>query len=360
MNLTLKYLLFTMFAFPYTAATLFASFTNDNAPTTVVPYGGTYTYSVSWGFSSGSTTITISDLYLPTSTITVDASYPNPGTFTYTINGVTDTDEGYYQVGFPNRSADAAPVYLSISPAILTEPQNTICISGESTTMGIACGPTNATTYQWFDAATDVPITTPTNTPTFTPAAATNGERVYCQIINGAGQITSTNALLTVGTAPTITAQPTNVSVVLGSSATFSVTAAGSAPLYYQWYQNGFAMQGANIDYITLLQVTNTDTQTFAVVISNLFGPAISSVASLTAGTAPQVVSAVLGSNNSVNLQMTGTPGFSYVLQMTSNLMPPVNWQSVLTNPTCSNGLWSFIDTNTQLCPAKFYRTTVP
>ena len=40
--------------------------------------------------------------------------------------------------------------------------------------------------------------------------------------------------------APTVT-QPANQTVMVGQTATFSVTASGTGPLTYQWYKNGVA-----------------------------------------------------------------------------------------------------------------------
>jgi hypothetical protein len=44
---------------------------------------------------------------------------------------------------------------------------------------------------------------------------------------------------------PSITAQPTNQTVIVGQSATFSVTATGSPTLRYQWSFNGTNIVGA-------------------------------------------------------------------------------------------------------------------
>jgi hypothetical protein len=46
-------------------------------------------------------------------------------------------------------------------------------------------------------------------------------------------------------TAPTITVQPQDATIGLGDSATFTVSAAGSAPLTYQWYFDASAIAGA-------------------------------------------------------------------------------------------------------------------
>src|SRR5580704_8479604 len=45
-------------------------------------------------------------------------------------------------------------------------------------------------------------------------------------------------------TGPTVTG-PTSQTVMLGQTATFTVTASGSGPLTYQWYKNGVAISGA-------------------------------------------------------------------------------------------------------------------
>ena len=50
---------------------------------------------------------------------------------------------------------------------------------------------------------------------------------------------------------PTITAQPQSVTAPVGTSATFSVTATGQAPLSYQWRINGSAIAGATASRYT-------------------------------------------------------------------------------------------------------------
>ena len=68
-------------------------------------------------------------------------------------------------------------------------------------------------------------------------------------VSNPAGSIESAAAQLTVTAtplAPTITAQPADQTLTAGQSATFNVTASGTAPLSYQWQKNGGAIAGAN------------------------------------------------------------------------------------------------------------------
>jgi chitodextrinase len=84
-------------------------------------------------------------------------------------------------------------------------------------------------------------------------------------------------------TPPAITAQPANVTVTAGQSATFSVTATGTAPLAYQWQKNGTNITGATSSSYTTPATTNADNSSiFRVVVSNAGGSVTSNAATLT------------------------------------------------------------------------------
>jgi hypothetical protein len=84
-------------------------------------------------------------------------------------------------------------------------------------------------------------------------------------------------------TAPSIAAQPADVSVAVGGTATFSVAAAGTAPLTYQWQKGGTAIAGATAaSYTTPATVTGDSASTFAVIVTNATGTATSKAATLT------------------------------------------------------------------------------
>ncbi|HZU42872.1 MAG TPA: immunoglobulin domain-containing protein [Terriglobales bacterium] len=87
--------------------------------------------------------------------------------------------------------------------------------------------------------------------------------------------------------APTITAQPSNQTVAVGQTATFSVTATGTPPLSYQWQRNGANISGATGASYTTPPVTNADNGAqFKVVVSNSLGNVTSNAATLTIGAA--------------------------------------------------------------------------
>jgi uncharacterized delta-60 repeat protein len=73
----------------------------------------------------------------------------------------------------------------------------------------------------------------------------------------------------------------------------------------------------------------------------------------------PQTLTANLGAGPNFNLNLTGLPNQSYVLQSATNLTPPIQWLPVLTNAADTNGVWQFTDTNLNSAQ-KFYRVTTP
>jgi hypothetical protein len=84
-------------------------------------------------------------------------------------------------------------------------------------------------------------------------------------------------------TAPSITAQPADQSVAVGQTAVFSVTAAGAAPLSYQWQKGASAISGATSASYTTSPATSADSgSTFEVVVTNAIGSVTSTGAKLT------------------------------------------------------------------------------
>jgi len=83
-------------------------------------------------------------------------------------------------------------------------------------------------------------------------------------------------------TAPTISTQPGNVSIVSGNTATFTVSAGGTAPLTYQWQKNGTAVMGATAaSYTTPAESVSDTGAKFAVVVTNYSGSVTSANATL-------------------------------------------------------------------------------
>ena len=82
--------------------------------------------------------------------------------------------------------------------------------------------------------------------------------------------------------APSITVQPLSLAVTAGQTATFTVIAAGAAPLNYQWQKNGSNIAGAQSStYITAAATAADNGAAYTVVVSNAAGSVTSSLAVL-------------------------------------------------------------------------------
>ncbi len=90
-------------------------------------------------------------------------------------------------------------------------------------------------------------------------------------------------------TPASITANPVNQTVTVGQTATFTVSASGTAPLGYQWQKNSTNIAGAtSSSYTTPATVLADNGSTYRCVVSNAYGsPATSTSATLTVTSAP-------------------------------------------------------------------------
>jgi outer membrane protein assembly factor BamB len=99
--------------------------------------------------------------------------------------------------------------------------------------------------------------------------------------------------------APTITTQPAAQSAAPGQTATFSVVAAGTGPLSYQWQKNGTAISGATSTNYTTPPVAPSDNNSkFQVAVSNSAGQITSNAATLTVTTTASGVDVVTYHND--------------------------------------------------------------
>lgn len=194
-------------------------------------------------------------------------------------------------------------------------------------------------------------------TLTIQPIANTNGISTITVTVNNGGK---SNNIITRSFTVTILAQVikpvvlnplTNCYVLVSNSATFSVQAAGLAPLSYQWIHNSTNVPGATGSILTLNNVTASQAGKYYVTVSNSAGNTNSSVAALVVVSTPAAtLSATAGATGGFSFAVNGVSGYQYAVQTSSDL---VHWTSVQTNAAP----FSFVDSTTNQFSQHFYRT---
>lgn len=116
-----------------------------------------------------------------------------------------------------------------------------------------------------------------------------NGRVDEASLYNRALSASEIQAIYNAGTAgkcsapaaPTIITQPQSQAVQVGDTVTFTVFAAGSPPLVYQWEKDAIALSGATNASLTLSNVSLGSAGSYLVVVTNVAGSITSSPAIL-------------------------------------------------------------------------------
>ncbi len=216
-----------------------------------------------------------------------------------TLVSVTPGDAGAYSVVVSNGAGSAtsetaalqvntAPPPVVTAPTISTQPATLVVVPGAAATLAVAASGTGPLAYQWsHDGAPVAGAAGPVLT--LASVGAADGGSYTVTVSNSAGSVTSNPAQLLLVGAPVITTQPTAASVIVGASATFSVSATGAA-LGYQWLRNGLVVAGATgASYTTLATALADGGAVYGVLVYNGAGVVLSQPAVLTVTAAPVV-----------------------------------------------------------------------
>lgn len=161
---------------------------------------------------------------------------------------------------------------------------------GGTATFTVSVSGTAPLTYQWFFEGTNVLASATNESLTLTNVQAADAGGYTVVVTNVAGSATSVVATLTVGVAPTITAQPSSLVVTQGQDAGFTIAASGSPALGYQWMFNGTNLAGATTNVLTLPAPLPAASGGYSAVVTNAYGAVTSSVATLTILVPPSIV----------------------------------------------------------------------
>jgi len=260
----------------------------NNAPPYVVSLGKTNGVYLTHAWTGATTTTQTINICVPQGSN--DTAYFNPSTSTwnwqpgqnwdttqlckriFTMDWFQDHTAGW-QITYNTANCWNWLFSQSLNPVITSQPQSVTITDGQSATFSVAALGTPNLTYQW--TVNNVPVSGATGT-VYTTAIpfAQSGEQIGVIVGSPSGTTTSLPAIVTVTPiAPVITIQPQSISVPSGSTATFSVSAIGSAPLTYQWSVGGVPIAGAtSATYTTAPLVIGASGEVFSVMVSNAGG----------------------------------------------------------------------------------------
>jgi alpha-tubulin suppressor-like RCC1 family protein len=200
------------------------------------------------------------------------------------------------------------------APTIITQPRDRAAYDGEAATFSVVAGGTLPLRYQWY-YNTNSPVADATNATLTLAGVRFADAGVYSVVVsNPYGTVNSATARLTVSaTAPSITRQPQDVTILPGQSATFSVETRGSEPKSYQWYHNtNSPVPDATNSTWTLNDAQTEDSGTYSVLVSNAVGFVASRHALLTVTSlpfAPSGLTATAVSRSEIDLGWTDNSG---------------------------------------------------
>ena len=223
---------------------------------------------------------------------------------------------------------------LSVSNAVVinTQPSNTTICSGSTAVFTVAAIG-SVVSYQWQFSTNggttynNVPSAPSSPTLSIGGAVALMNGYLYRCIVNGAcNSVTSNGAVLGVQTPPSITTQPSGVSICAGTNTTFSISADGSV-LSYQWQlstdggTNWNNISGTGNQLTVSNATVSQNNHRYRCIVSGACTPSVTSGVAILNVTAPVVINtqpadaALCNTGNvSFSVNATGTNNFQWQL----------------------------------------------
>ena len=313
-------------------------------------------------------------------------------------------DGGAYSLTANNPAGSAtssnALLTVLVPPVIITQPASQSATAGHAATFSVTTAGTPPLHYQWRKGA--VAIAGATNYTFSITGVKTNDAAAYSVVVtNLAGNVTSSNATLMVWVPPVFTLQAANRTATNGTTTLFRAAVAGVAPIKFQWFKNGAALNdGGNVtgslsNVLTIVNLTTNNSGAYALAASNAGGTVTSSNAMLKVivpagrsgsgesdhgniGSRPSRTTALANQQPNVSVQTgaivslpptlqinsransgftltcLGQAGASYIFQAAGTLGADAAWTSLGTNAADASGVCRMVDTPTADC--RFYR----
>ena len=283
-----------------------------------------------------------------------DGHYTNSGTANLVVNNLQSTDAGLYQVVVSNAmgvvTSSLVAVSVAYPPSIVTQPLFSRVVVGGSNNLSVGIAGITPFGYQWFTSsgrtATAYPIVVSGSISSVSMFDSGMGyvSTPQVHIVGGSGSGATAFAIILGGGVLGIT----RVNPGSGYSTAAPTVQIDPPPM------TTTLLTGQTNATLSLSTAALTDRTNYFVVINNNYGSVTSATVYLTVFLPPQNFTA-LNVATGLQVNLTGTPGYPYIVQSTTNLAPLASWHPVRTNYADTYGNWQFVDTNLN-AGQKFYR----
>ena len=278
----------------------------------------------------------------------------------FALFNVGPENVGAYTVVVSNEAGSviSAPAQVSVQVpfAIVEEPQNQALAAGSTALFNVRVSGSGPFTYQWRVNDADLPGATEPTMAVANVQIANEGS--YTVVVGSdAEQLVSRVAILSVSSLPVISVQPQGGVFFAGQDVTFSVTAAGSGVLEYQWLLDGEPLAGATTADLALSNVGLQAAGTYSVIVSNNTGSAGSELAILTVRDIVSQVTKAAGTDappSEFSFRVSVPAGNQARVQVSTDM---ANWSDLTPAPV--TGIVDITDPDSVSLALRFYRVIV-
>ena len=216
------------------------------------------------------------------------------------------TNSGLYAVVVTNNynSVTSSVAGLIVGPYCpdLSGPNSLIVTQGNSGTFTVTVILANPQpTFQWQTNGVDVAGATGSSL-TFNNIQFALNATTFSVIVSNVACMETNSATLTVLVPPTITTQPTNITVNVGDAVTLVSGASGQPAPTLQWYKNGSPLSGQTNATLTIASAQGSDNGVYSLVAVNTAGTVSSFNATLQVNSTTLAETAISPTNNATGV----------------------------------------------------------
>ena len=203
---------------------------------------------------------------------------------TLSLDNVDEAQTGKYRVVASNPAGtETSPevrLLLLIPAVITTQPAGDVLRVGETLSLSVAASGTQPLTFEWkqdgqvLEQYTEAKIE-------IKDVSEEQGGAYSVTVSNAGGSVVSSMVDVIVNVPVSLISEPEDSLVPTGEAAVFSVDAAGTEPLTYQWLKNGEKLTGETDANYTISNVSLDDSGGYQVLVTNPAGDQLSRTASL-------------------------------------------------------------------------------